>query len=37
MGRLKAVIGPAVAACLVLVFWSASAWAQTDEIQVYDA
>ena len=37
MGRLKAIIGPAVAACLVLVFWSASAWAQTDEIQVYDA
>ena len=37
MGRLKAVIGPAIAGCLVLVFWSASARAQTDEIQVYDA
>jgi hypothetical protein len=37
MGRLKAVIIPAAAACLVLVFWSANAWAQTDEIQVYDA
>jgi hypothetical protein len=37
MGRLKAVVGPAVAVCLVLVFWSAGAWAQTDEIQVYDA
>lgn len=37
MGRLKAVVGPAVAVYLVLVFWSAGARAQTDEIQVYDA
>lgn len=37
MGRLKAVIIAAAAACLVLVCWSASASAQTDEIQVYDA
>lgn len=37
MGRLKAVIIPAAAACLILVLWSASARAQTDEIQVYDA
>jgi hypothetical protein len=37
MERLKTGIGPAVIACLVLVFGSDSAWAQTDEIQVYDA
>jgi hypothetical protein len=37
MGQLKAVIGSAVAASVVLVFGSARAWAQTDEIQVYDA
>ncbi len=37
MGRLKAVIVAAAAACLVLVFSSAGARAQTDEIQVYDA
>jgi hypothetical protein len=37
MQRLKQAIGRATAAFLLLVFYSASASAQTDEIQVYDA
>jgi hypothetical protein len=37
MKRLKVTIGKAVAAFLLLVFWSVNASAQTDEIQVYDA
>jgi hypothetical protein len=34
---LKIAIGPVIAGFLLLVFWSPNAWAQTDEIQVYDA
>jgi len=37
MKRLKAAIGLTIASALWLVFWSAPALAQTDEIQVYDA
>jgi hypothetical protein len=37
MQRLKVATGRAVAGLLLLVFWSVSALAQTDEIQVYDA
>jgi hypothetical protein len=37
MKRLKAAIGLTIASALLLVFWSAPALAQTDEIQVYDA
>lgn len=37
MNRLKAAIGHAPAGLLLLFFWSATASAQTDEIQVYDA
>jgi hypothetical protein len=37
MTLLKRAIGPVIAGFLLLVFWSPNAWAQTDEIQVYDA
>jgi hypothetical protein len=37
MKRLKVATGRAIAGLLLLVFWSVSASAQTDEIQVYDA
>jgi len=37
MTRWKRAIGYATAGLLLLVFWSATASAQTDEIQVYDA
>jgi hypothetical protein len=37
MRRLKVAAGKAIACFLMLVFWSANASAQTDEIQVYDA
>jgi hypothetical protein len=37
MKRVKITIGKAIAAFLLPVFWSVSASAQTDEIQVYDA
>ena len=37
MQRLKVATGRAIAGLLLLVFWSVSASAQTDEIQVYDA
>ncbi|SHN69453.1 hypothetical protein [Bradyrhizobium erythrophlei] len=37
MPRLKNATKTAIAALLLLVFWSVSASAQTDEIQVYDA
>jgi hypothetical protein len=37
MQRWKRAIGQAIAGLLLLVFWSATASAQTDEIQVYDA
>src|SRR3984957_18928442 len=37
MKRLKVATGRAIAGLLLLVLWSVSASAQTDEIQVYDA
>jgi hypothetical protein len=37
MNRLKKAIGHVIAGLLLLIFWSANSWAQTDEIQVYDA
>jgi hypothetical protein len=37
MKRFKQAIGPGIVAFLLLFCWSASAAAQTDEIQVYDA
>ena len=37
MTLLKRAIGPVIAGFLLLIFWSPNAWAQTDEIQVYDA